>query len=65
MARCLNDLNVMRADYNDVVPRRDFNALKDEHDALVQESNALRDQFNKLHTEHETLLEVHEEVSVT
>ncbi|XP_019638236.1 PREDICTED: translin-associated factor X-interacting protein 1-like [Branchiostoma belcheri] len=52
----------MKADYGDVVPRRDFEMLEAKHNALLETEGVLRDQFSKLQQEHDTLLEVHKQV---
>lgn len=62
LTRCLTDLNILRADYNDVVPRRDYDSVKADHDMLVIETKNVKTEYAKLHSEHQTLLQVHEEL---
>lgn len=64
LTRCLDELNVMKADYNDVVPRRDYGMLLKKHEGVEAEAKGLRQEFSKLHMEHKTLLQVHDEVLV-
>ncbi|XP_069580758.1 translin-associated factor X-interacting protein 1 [Brachyistius frenatus] len=56
------ELNAMRADYWDVVPRRDWEALELKHkDALLQ-LKTLQVDFEQLKSEYDTLLELHKTV---
>ncbi|KFP95193.1 Translin-associated factor X-interacting protein 1, partial [Haliaeetus albicilla] len=56
-------LNTMIADYEDVVPRRDFESLEKKYSDLLQEMKTLQKNFDQLHKEYETLLEIHRETA--
>ncbi|NXJ54025.1 TXIP1 protein, partial [Spizaetus tyrannus] len=56
-------LNTMIADYEDVVPRRDFESLEKKYSDLLQEMKTLQKDFDQLHKEYETLLEIHRETA--
>ncbi|XP_071785996.1 translin-associated factor X-interacting protein 1-like [Asterias amurensis] len=55
-------LTEMIANYGDVVPRRDFEGLKVEHEKLQEEMELLKKDHEILMTEHDTLLEVNKQV---
>ena len=52
----------MKADYNDVVPSRNYKKLLDSHEMLTQEAKNFKEGYTKLTQEHQTLIEIHEEV---
>ncbi|XP_074896606.1 LOW QUALITY PROTEIN: translin-associated factor X-interacting protein 1 [Buteo buteo] len=56
-------LNTIVADYEDVVPRRDFESLEKKYSDLLQEMKTLQKNFDQLHKEYETLLEIHRETA--
>uniref|UniRef100_A0A8C0AQ12 Translin-associated factor X-interacting protein 1 N-terminal domain-containing protein n=1 Tax=Buteo japonicus TaxID=224669 RepID=A0A8C0AQ12_9AVES len=56
-------LNTIVADYEDVVPRRDFESLEKKYSDLLQEIKTLQKNFDQLHKEYETLLEIHRETA--
>jgi len=62
LTKCLNELNTMKADYNDVVPSRNYKKLLDSHEMLTQEAKNFKEGYTKLTQEHQTLIEIHEEV---
>ncbi|XP_072013895.1 translin-associated factor X-interacting protein 1-like [Amphiura filiformis] len=55
-------LNEMIANYGDVVPRRDFEALQANHNKLQEEMDTLKADHGQLMEEHDTLLEVNKQV---
>lgn len=55
-------LSEMEANYGDVIPRRDFEALEKKHLELQASVGVLQNDFDKLKLEHDTLLEVHKQV---
>jgi len=63
LTKCLNELNIMKADYNDVVPARNYKQLFDSHEMLSQEAKNFKESYTKLSQEHQTLIELHEEMT--
>ncbi|XP_060644135.2 translin-associated factor X-interacting protein 1 isoform X1 [Anolis sagrei] len=57
------DLNTMRANYGDVVPRREFELQEKNYNELGEKMEALQKDFVNLQMEYDTLLEVHKQVS--
>ncbi|XP_019344520.1 translin-associated factor X-interacting protein 1 isoform X1 [Alligator mississippiensis] len=55
------ELNTMKADYGDVVPRRDFESQEKKYSDLCQQTETLQKDFDQLQKEYDTLLEVHGE----
>ncbi|XP_070537284.1 translin-associated factor X-interacting protein 1-like [Ptychodera flava] len=55
-------LNEMIANYGDVVPRRDFEALEKQYHNFQEEMQTMQEDHRKLMSEHDTLLEVHKQV---
>ncbi|XP_022094561.1 translin-associated factor X-interacting protein 1-like [Acanthaster planci] len=55
-------LTEMIANYGDVVPRRDFEGLKVQHEKLQEELAQLKNDHEVLMSEHDTLLEVNKQV---
>ncbi|XP_064611191.1 translin-associated factor X-interacting protein 1-like isoform X2 [Liolophura sinensis] len=55
-------LNEMVADYGDVIPRRDFEALESKYNKLVEEQETSLDDFRKLQAEHNALLDVNKQI---
>jgi len=62
LTACSKELNIIKADYNDVIPRRDYDIMKTDRENLVGEMSNLKDQFDILQQEHQALLEAHAEV---
>ena len=62
LTKCLNELNIMKADYNDVVPARNYKQLYNSHEMLNQEAKNFKENYTKLSQEHQTLIQLHEEV---
>lgn len=56
-------LNDMIANYGDVIPRRDFEALTVKHQKLEEEFGTSKDDFLKLKAEHDALLEMHSKIT--
>ncbi|XP_041964706.1 translin-associated factor X-interacting protein 1 isoform X2 [Alosa sapidissima] len=56
------ELNRLRAEYGDVVPRRDWESLDRCHQENVQKLETLQTDFDQMKTEYNTLLEVHKQV---
>ncbi|XP_029464678.1 translin-associated factor X-interacting protein 1 [Rhinatrema bivittatum] len=56
------ELNTMKADYADVVPKRDFESQKKNMTELIQKIETLQTDFNQLKMEYDTLLEINKQV---
>lgn len=56
-------LNEMIANYGDVIPRRDFEALEKTYKALEEQSEQTAIDFRKLQAEHNALLDVQNQVT--
>ncbi|KAM6430543.1 translin-associated factor X-interacting protein 1 isoform 2-T2 [Liasis olivaceus] len=57
------DLNTMKANYGDVVPRREFELQKQKFNYLAEKMAALQKDFDDLHEEYEIMLDVHKQVA--
>ncbi|XP_074864747.1 translin-associated factor X-interacting protein 1 isoform X1 [Carettochelys insculpta] len=55
------ELNTMKANYGDVVPRRDFESQGKKYSDLCEKMEVLQKDFEDLRREYDTLLEVHRE----
>ncbi|CAN2389535.1 Translin-associated factor X-interacting protein 1 [Pristimantis euphronides] len=55
-------LNTLKADYGDVVPRRDFENQEKNLAACVEKIELLQKDFSQLQMEHKSLLELHQQV---
>ncbi|XP_056382263.1 translin-associated factor X-interacting protein 1 isoform X1 [Hyla sarda] len=55
-------LNTLKADYGDVVPRRDFENQEKNLAACVEKIETLQKDFAQLQREHKSLLEINQEV---
>ncbi|XP_030437330.1 translin-associated factor X-interacting protein 1 isoform X2 [Gopherus evgoodei] len=55
------ELNTMKADYGDVVPRRDFESQEKKYSDLFEKMEVLQKDFDDLQKEYDTLLEIHQE----
>lgn len=62
MTQVLDELNRMKADYNDVVPERDLKLLQHLHDKQARELDGVKTQMAKLREEHDDLLQLHQQV---
>ncbi|XP_041376142.1 translin-associated factor X-interacting protein 1-like [Gigantopelta aegis] len=56
-------LNEMIANYGDVIPRRDFEAVETKCKQLDEKYLQVQGDFKKLHAEHEALLDVNKQVT--
>ncbi|XP_076449888.1 translin-associated factor X-interacting protein 1-like isoform X1 [Babylonia areolata] len=56
-------LSEMIANYGDVIPRRDFEALEKNHKELEQQNETTQEDFKKLQAEHNALLDVQKQVT--
>ncbi|NXC50736.1 TXIP1 protein, partial [Penelope pileata] len=56
-------LNLMIAEYGDVVPRTRFESLEKKYSDLLEEVQTLREDFGQVHEEYKTLLEIHRETA--
>nr|XP_039253513.1 translin-associated factor X-interacting protein 1-like [Styela clava] len=56
------ELNRIKADYGDVIPRRDFLALETNFTEMNEKYETFQQDFSKLKSEHDTLLDVHQQV---
>ncbi|XP_062997508.1 translin-associated factor X-interacting protein 1 [Elgaria multicarinata webbii] len=57
------ELNTMRANYGDVVPRRDFELHEQKYNELAEKMSTLQKDFDDLQEEYETMLDVHKQVA--
>ena len=63
LTRATQELTRMKADYGDVVPRRDFNLLEEKHTLLDEKFEKLNTRYKQLDEEHSSLLDIHQQVS--
>ncbi|KAM8751090.1 translin-associated factor X-interacting protein 1 isoform 2-T2 [Acanthopagrus schlegelii] len=59
LTKAQEELKRMKAEYWDVVPRRNWDALERTHKEAILQLKTLRGDFDKLKTEYDTLLELH------
>lgn len=52
----------MKADYGDVIPRRDFLMLETKFQEIEEKNETIDKDFKLLKEEHDTLLDVHKQV---
>ncbi|KAJ7311949.1 hypothetical protein JRQ81_006271 [Phrynocephalus forsythii] len=57
------DLNTMRANYGDVVPRREYELQEQKYNNLAEQMTVLQKDFNDLQNEYDTMLEIHKQVA--
>ncbi|XP_072926007.1 translin-associated factor X-interacting protein 1 isoform X2 [Hemitrygon akajei] len=57
-------LNAMKAEYGDVIPRRDYESLEKNHNELTEKYENLQKHFAQLKLEHNTLLEVNKQITL-
>ncbi|XP_072374436.1 translin-associated factor X-interacting protein 1 isoform X2 [Scyliorhinus torazame] len=58
------ELNAMKAEYGDVVPRRDFEALDKNYNELTEKNESLQKQYFQMKQEYTTLLEVNKRITL-
>ncbi|XP_015443165.1 translin-associated factor X-interacting protein 1 isoform X2 [Pteropus alecto] len=59
LARTQMELNTMKANFGDVVPRRDFEMQEKTNKDLQEQLDSLRDDYKEVCKEHEMLLQLH------
>ncbi|XP_019510969.1 PREDICTED: translin-associated factor X-interacting protein 1 isoform X2 [Hipposideros armiger] len=59
LARTQMELNTMKANFGDVVPRRDFEMQEKTNKDLQEQLDSLRDDYKEVCKEHEILLQLH------
>ncbi|KAM5297947.1 translin-associated factor X-interacting protein 1 isoform 2-T2 [Glossophaga mutica] len=59
LARTQMELNTMKANFGDVVPRRDFEMQEKINKDLQEQLDSLRDDYEEVRKEHEILLQLH------
>ncbi|CAK6436701.1 unnamed protein product [Pipistrellus nathusii] len=59
LARTQMELNTMKANFGDVVPRRDFEMQEKINKDLQEQLESLRDDYEEVRKEHEILLQLH------
>ncbi|XP_076848029.1 translin-associated factor X-interacting protein 1 [Brachyhypopomus gauderio] len=64
LTRAQVELNRLHAEYGDVVPRRDWENLERMYQENLLQLETLRSDFNQMKSEYDTLLGVHQEVSM-
>ncbi|XP_053126569.1 translin-associated factor X-interacting protein 1 isoform X2 [Hemicordylus capensis] len=57
------ELNTLKANYGDVVPRRDFETQEQKNHELSEKMQILQKDFEELQEEYDTMLEIHKQVS--
>ncbi|XP_053571884.1 translin-associated factor X-interacting protein 1 [Bombina bombina] len=62
LAQTQIELNTMKADYGNVVPRRDFENQEKKLSELLQKIDVLQKDMCQLHKEHKSLLEINQQV---
>eukprot|EP00118_Oscarella_pearsei_P019117 m.200352 g.200352 ORF g.200352 m.200352 type:complete len:702 (+) comp39590_c0_seq1:155-2260(+) len=62
LKKCQQRLNEVLADYQDVVPRREFEELEVKANSLSEDFDKMKTDYKALMEEHSTLLGVHKEV---
>ncbi|XP_060693733.1 translin-associated factor X-interacting protein 1 isoform X4 [Hemiscyllium ocellatum] len=58
------ELNAMKAEYGDVIPRRDFEALDKNYNELSEKNESLQKQYFQMKQEYTTLLEVNKHITL-
>ncbi|XP_043841278.1 translin-associated factor X-interacting protein 1 [Dromiciops gliroides] len=59
LTRTQKELNTMKANFGDVVPRRDFEMQEKRNKALFEMVESLKTDFEEIRKEYDTLLQVH------
>ncbi|KAK2496177.1 hypothetical protein MC885_001871 [Smutsia gigantea] len=59
LTRTQMELNTLKANFGDVVPRRDFEMQEKTNKDLQEQLNSLRDDYKEVCKEHEILLQLH------
>ncbi|XP_060109646.1 translin-associated factor X-interacting protein 1 [Heteronotia binoei] len=57
------ELNTMKANYGDVVPRRDFESQEKKYNELVEKMMVLETEFQDVQEEYNTMLDVHRQIA--
>ncbi|XP_015269439.1 PREDICTED: translin-associated factor X-interacting protein 1 [Gekko japonicus] len=57
------ELNTMKANYGDVVPRRDFESQENKYTDLLEKMTVLETDFQDLQEEYNTMLDVHRQIA--
>nr|XP_014342028.1 PREDICTED: translin-associated factor X-interacting protein 1 [Latimeria chalumnae] len=57
------ELNIMKADYGDVVPRRDFEILEKKYNDIITKTRVEQVETEQLKQEYDILLEVHQQIT--
>ncbi|XP_069511370.1 translin-associated factor X-interacting protein 1 isoform X2 [Ambystoma mexicanum] len=63
LAQTQVELNTMKANYGDVVPRRDYESIEKKYSELLSKADVLQNDFDKLKKEHEVLLDLNKQLS--
>ncbi|XP_043563010.1 translin-associated factor X-interacting protein 1 isoform X1 [Chiloscyllium plagiosum] len=58
------ELNAMKAEYGDVIPRRDFEALDKNYNELSEKNESLQKQYFQMKQEYTTLLEINKHITL-
>ncbi|XP_027141540.1 translin-associated factor X-interacting protein 1 isoform X2 [Larimichthys crocea] len=64
LTKAQEELTRMKAEYWDVVPRRNWDALEQTHKQNLQQLKTLQRDFDQMKSEYDTLLELHKEASM-
>ncbi|KAG7468650.1 hypothetical protein MATL_G00145310 [Megalops atlanticus] len=64
MTKAQVELNRVLAEFGDVVPRRDWDALEERHQENLVKLETLQVDFNKMKAEYDTLLDEHKQLSL-
>ncbi|XP_070763176.1 translin-associated factor X-interacting protein 1 [Enoplosus armatus] len=64
LTKAQEELNTMKAEYWDVVPRRDWDTLEQTHRQTLLQMKTLQGDFDQLKSEYDTLLELHKRGSM-
>jgi len=63
LARANEELSRTKADYGDVVPRREYNEQTKLLEQTTNNFEKIKSDFDKIHKEHKTLLDLHQQIS--
>eukprot|EP00062_Callorhinchus_milii_P005424 gi/632944832/ref/XP_007887716.1/ PREDICTED: translin-associated factor X-interacting protein 1 isoform X2 [Callorhinchus milii] len=58
------ELNTMKAEYGDVIPRREFEILEKNYNELHEKHEHIQKDHNQIKVEYSTLLEVHKYITI-
>ncbi|KAM9065215.1 translin-associated factor X-interacting protein 1 [Sarcophilus harrisii] len=59
LTRTQKELNTMKANFGDVVPRRDFEMQEKKNKALLEMTESLKTDYEEIRKEYDTLLQIH------